>query len=137
MQCHKFKKSYIATINFLQGAVNNSDDLRAVELASFMTEKALDVAVKYAMTQGRSHLADKLKSIKPVDWNNYYPVHSANQPSNEDADVRRFEVGDLNSQRDMFEESPQKVSRIGKAELNDRNSLVCSCQSVWFPQKLS
>ncbi|KAK6618989.1 hypothetical protein RUM44_003370 [Polyplax serrata] len=101
-----------AILKLFGGAVNNSDDLRAVELASFMTEKALDVAVKYAMTQGRSHLADKLKSIKPVDWNNYYPVHSANQPSNEDADVRRFEVGDLNSQRDMFEESPQKVSRI-------------------------
>lgn len=104
----------------LKSAINNSEDLRAVDLASLMTKKLLDIAIQYSNNQGKGYLVEKLKVLKPLDWSCcYQPVENLQSNSYVLGNVRKESYLDdeidnnivINSQQDLFEDSEAIVEK--------------------------
>lgn len=84
--------------------------MRAIDVATYMTEGSLEIAGKYASQRSKIYLADKLGNVDPVDWNKLGEqrlLFGGNRFLFEDTDnaVMESAKSRLPYSQDMFEDS--------------------------------
>lgn len=103
-------------IFFLQNACRSDADMRAADIASFMSELPLQLAIKYASKMGKMYLTDKLSHVRAVDWTKLseqmqaaYKRKNFSKYDDFGAGLEECHVKNRNntcSQPDLFEDTP-------------------------------
>lgn len=76
-----------------------------------MTKKPLEIAIRYANSQGKNYLVEKLSGLKPIDWNYCNTTESILLCSEEKHSSSKGKesfndeyCNTINTQQDLFED---------------------------------
>lgn len=92
--------------------------MRAIDVATYMTEQSLEIAGKYASHRSKIYLADKLGNVDPVDWsklNEQRVSFCSNRFYFEDADNNGFD-----SRQHSRQHCPQNLNEDSSSNIEGK-----------------